>query len=95
MSRAQFAALRQRHHAARALAEACLAALPPRGRRGRQGRFVNPKTKTEAADEMRMKESDFDAMMSKALGVPAPLGEVANDKPKRLSAYPKKPKSEG
>lgn len=54
-----------------------------------------PRTKTETADEMRMKESDFDAMMSKALGVPAPLGEVTNDKPKRLSAYPKKPKSEG
>jgi len=54
-----------------------------------------PKTKTEPADEMRMKESDFDAIMGKALGVPAPLGEAANDKPKRLSAYPKKPKAEG
>lgn len=54
-----------------------------------------PKTKTEPADEMRMKESDFDAIMGKALGVPAPLGEAANDKPKRLAAYPKKPKAEG
>ena len=44
---------------------------------------------------MRMKESDFDAIMGKALGVPAPLGEAANDKPKRLAAYPKKPKAEG
>lgn len=51
-----------------------------------------PKTKTETADEMRMKESDFDAIMSKALGVPAPLGHAANEEPKRLSAYPKKPK---
>ena len=54
-----------------------------------------PKTKTDPADEMRMSESDFDTIMSKALGVPAPLGEAANDKPKRLSAYPKKPKAEG
>lgn len=48
-----------------------------------------PKTKTEAAGEMRMKESDFADIMGKALGVPAPLGEAANNKPKRLSAYPK------
>ncbi|HVR90909.1 MAG TPA: type II toxin-antitoxin system RelE/ParE family toxin [Novosphingobium sp.] len=54
-----------------------------------------PNTKTKPADEMRMSESDFDTIMSKALGVPAPLGDAANDKPKRLSAYPKKPKAEG
>lgn len=50
-----------------------------------------PKTKTEAADEMRMKEADFDNIMSKALGVQAPL-EEAKDKnaPKRLNSYPRK-----
>jgi hypothetical protein len=41
-----------------------------------------------------MEESDFDSIMGKALGMPAPLGEAANDKSKRLSAYPKKPKAE-
>lgn len=54
-----------------------------------------PKTKTEPADGMRMKKSDFDAIMSTALGVPAPLGQPANDKSKRLAAYPKKPKAKG
>jgi mRNA interferase RelE/StbE len=51
-----------------------------------------PKTSTQPADEMRMKESDFDDIMGKALGVPAPLGEAASDKPKRLSAYPRQNK---
>ena len=49
----------------------------------------------ERSGDYRMKESDFDEIMGKALGVPAPLGEAANDKPKRLSAYPKKPKTKG
>lgn len=49
------------------------------------------KKTTEPADEMRMKESDFDDIMSKALGVPAPLGTAKNDEePKRLSAHPRK-----
>jgi len=39
-----------------------------------------PETKTEPADEMWMKESDFDAIMGKALDVSAILGEAANDK---------------
>lgn len=51
-----------------------------------------PKTKTEPADEMRMKESDFDNIMGKALDVPAPLGDAAKGTPKRLSAYPAKPR---
>lgn len=54
-----------------------------------------PKTSTEPADELRMKETDFDDIMGKALGVPAPLGDVASSKPKRLSAYPAKPRKKG
>lgn len=58
-----------------------------------------PKLSPEPADEMRMKEADFDDLMRGALGVPAPVGEPGNDdEPKvvepRLSAYPaKKPRS--
>lgn len=52
-----------------------------------------PKTKTDAADEMRMKESDFDDIMSKALGVPAPPSDATAEK--RLSAYPPKPRKKG
>lgn len=49
------------------------------------------KKTTEAADELRMKESAFDDIMGKALGVPAPLGNAKNDdEPKRLSAFPRK-----
>jgi len=49
------------------------------------------KTKSDPADEMRMKESDFDDIMGRALGVPAPLGDAKNDdEPKRLSAHPRK-----
>lgn len=44
------------------------------------------KTKTETADEMRMKEGDFDEVMAKALGAEPPK----EDKPKRLSSYPPK-----
>jgi hypothetical protein len=48
-----------------------------------------PKTKTEPAD--KMKEADFDAIMSKALGVGAPQGKDDEAKPdKRLSSYPPK-----
>jgi mRNA interferase RelE/StbE len=61
----------------------------------RKNVYRMPKTKTEPADELRMKESEFDDMMGKALGVPAPLGDVASDKPKRLSAYPAKPRNKG
>ena len=51
-----------------------------------------PKTKAEPADEMKMKEADFDAIMSKALGVAAPQDD--EEKPaKRLSSYP--PKTRG
>lgn len=52
-----------------------------------------PKMKTDAADEMRMKESDFDDIMSKALGVPAPPSDATEEK--RLSAYPPKPRKKG
>jgi hypothetical protein len=52
-----------------------------------------PKTKTEPADEMRMKESDFDDIMGKALGVAAPVEDAKqDDQPKRLSAHPRKPR---
>ncbi|WP_336986715.1 type II toxin-antitoxin system RelE/ParE family toxin [Altererythrobacter aquiaggeris] len=50
-----------------------------------------PKTKTDPADDMRMKEKDFDDIMGRALGVPAPLDTAKNDdEPKRLSAHPRK-----
>ena len=48
-----------------------------------------PKTKAEPVDEMKMKEADFDAIMSKALGVAAPQDD--EEKPgKRLSSFPPK-----
>lgn len=48
-----------------------------------------PKTKAEPADEMKMSEVEFDAIMSKALGVAAPQDD--EEKPaKRLSSYPPK-----
>jgi len=50
-----------------------------------------PKTKGKPADEMCMKESDFDQMMSKALAAPPPSEHEDNEE-KRLSAYPRKPK---
>ncbi|WP_374594775.1 type II toxin-antitoxin system RelE/ParE family toxin [Sphingosinicella sp.] len=49
-----------------------------------------PKTKAEPADEMKMKEADFDAIMSKALGVAAPKDEDEEQPAKRLSSYPPK-----
>lgn len=50
-----------------------------------------PKTNSDPADEMRMKESEFDDIMGGALGVPAPQGDAENDdEPKRLSAHPRK-----
>ena len=51
-----------------------------------------PKTKTETADEMRMKQSEFDDIMSKALGAGPQRKEEAkeDDSSKRLSAYPRK-----
>ena len=50
-----------------------------------------PKTKTDPSDDMRMKEADFDAMMSKALGVSAPPNEEKQEKSeRRLSSYPQK-----
>lgn len=48
-----------------------------------------PKTKTEPAGEMKMKEADFDAIMSKALGVAAPQDDE-EESAKRLSSYPPK-----
>lgn len=49
------------------------------------------KKATEPADEMRMKESDFDAIMERAIGVPAPLGEATKqNESKRLAAHPRK-----
>ncbi len=54
-----------------------------------------PKSKAEPANEMRMNQSEFDKLMSKALGVPAPVDKSAKKADKksteqRLSAYPKK-----
>lgn len=49
-----------------------------------------PKTSTKPADEMRMKESDFDEIMGKALGVAAPQDKDEEPPAKRLSAYPPK-----
>ena len=48
-----------------------------------------PKTNPKTADEMRMKQGDFDEMMRGALGAPPP---PEKDEPgtKRLSAYPRK-----
>lgn len=48
-----------------------------------------PKTKTEPADDMRMRQSDFDEIMSKALGAKPDQAEN-DDEAKRLSAYPRK-----
>jgi mRNA interferase RelE/StbE len=50
-----------------------------------------PKTNPKPADEMRMKESDFDAMMRGALDAPPPADEPKPESEKtgkRLSAYP-------
>jgi hypothetical protein len=48
-----------------------------------------PKTKAEPADEMKMKEADFDVIMSKALGVAAPQND--EEKPEKwLSSFPLK-----
>ena len=50
-----------------------------------------PKTDPKPADEMRMKESDFDEMMRGALGAPPPpKKDPPGPEPKRLSAYPAK-----
>ncbi len=50
-----------------------------------------PKTKTDPVDDMRMKESDFNDIMAKALGSEEPNENVSNDEePKRLSSYPRK-----
>jgi len=54
-----------------------------------------PKTKSEPADELRMKESEFDDLMRGALGVPAPqekIKETDSESP-RLSPYPAKKQS--
>lgn len=52
-----------------------------------------PKTDTTPADELRMKEGDFDKMMQSALGALPPANDAGKDekpKEKRLSAYPSK-----
>jgi mRNA interferase RelE/StbE len=52
-----------------------------------------PKTNPEPADEMRMKQGDFDEIMRGALGAPPPPEKLdAEGKPssKRLSAFPAK-----
>ena len=53
-----------------------------------------PKTNPKPADDLRMKEADFDQMMRGALGASPPENEksAAADEPKRLSAYPKRQK---
>lgn len=50
-----------------------------------------PKINTETADEMRMKQSEFDDIMSQALGAGPQKEETKeDDDSKRLSAYPRK-----
>jgi len=53
-----------------------------------------PKTKGEPADKLRMKEADFDDVMSRALGVSAPLGDPSgadeSGQSQRLSAHPRR-----
>lgn len=49
-----------------------------------------PKTKVESADEMKMSEADFDAIMSKVLGVAAAQDKGDEQPAKRLSSYPSK-----
>jgi len=54
-------------------------------------RMMNTKPKTEPAGQMRMKEADFDAIMSRALGVAAPTESDSEAKSnRRLSSYPPK-----
>ncbi len=54
-----------------------------------------PKTKTDPADKMRMKEVEFDEMMRGALEAPPPAesskkgSKTAPKEEKRLSAYPR------
>lgn len=43
--------------------------------------YMKAKTKAEPADEMRMKESDFDAIMGGALGVAPPPEKPEKSKP--------------
>lgn len=56
-----------------------------------------PKTNPKAADEMRMKESDFDEMMKGAFGAPPPDEDAKATKEKQssLSPYPRKRKKAG
>lgn len=57
--------------------------------------YRTPKTKTKRADEMRMRETEFDDVMREAIGVPPQPDNTdvsANPKKKRLSAYPRKKK---
>ena len=53
-----------------------------------------PKTTATPPSEMKMKEADFDDMMRGALGVPASAETTddARSEPRRLGAYPAKPK---
>lgn len=50
-----------------------------------------PKTNPKPADDLRMKEGEFDEMMRGALGAAPPekLSEDEKAEPKRLSAYPR------
>jgi mRNA interferase RelE/StbE len=43
--------------------------------------YKMPKTKSESSDELRMSESEFDAVMGNALGVPPPPDKAAKGKP--------------
>lgn len=51
--------------------------------------YMKAKTKARPADEMRMKESDFDAIMGGALGVAPPP-----EKDEKAKAKTPKPKAE-
>ena len=53
-----------------------------------------PKTNPKPADDMRMKEGDFDDIMRGALGaLPPEKDNPAEAPPKRLAAYPKRGKA--
>lgn len=64
----------------------------------RKDAYRMPKTKTDPADDMRMKQGEFDDIMRNALGVSPPeKTDEESEQPhkeKRLSAYPRRAKKD-
>ena len=55
--------------------------------------YKMPKTNPKPADDLRMKEAEFDEMMRGALGAPPPEDDKPQAKePKRLSSHPRRHK---